>query len=77
MHVRACVCVRAHAHVWLWCVWGAQPSWSPGAGENPEGQRESEETSSFEHVCDWQVYGLGKVRGILHNQVIFKNNLPA
>lgn len=53
-----------------------QPSWSPGAGENPEGQRESEETS-FENVCDWQVYGLGKVRGILHNQVIFKNNLPA
>lgn len=48
-----------------------------GAGETPEGQRESEESSPFENVCDWQVYGLGKVRGILHNQVIFKNNLPA
>lgn len=63
------------------CVWGTQLSWSrgrgggEGQGEDPEGQRESEETSSFEHVCDWQVYGLGKVRGILHNQVIFKNNL--
>lgn len=56
---------------------GPQPSWSLGAGENPEGQRESEESASFENVCDWQVYGLGKVRGIPHNQVIFKNNLPA
>lgn len=48
-----------------------------GTGEKPEGQRESKETSSFENVCDWQVYGLGKVRGIPHNQVIFKNNLSA
>lgn len=59
------------------CGWGTTAFMVTGAGENPEGQRESEESSPFENVCDWQVYGLGKVRGILHNQVIFKNNLPA
>lgn len=48
-----------------------------GAGESPEGQRESEASASSENASDWQVYGLGKVRGIPHNQVIFKNNLPA
>lgn len=33
--------------------------------------------SSFEAGLDWQLYYLGKVRGIPHNQLVFLSNLTA